>query len=110
MSVRLLGEGYQIPFQRNRSAREQPSDQTTTDRPATCRYSTSSQTAFASMTLFATTGGTSHTSAVPVQAGGVYRYFIRCQGALGELSDAGNVQFSVEPVRRHSVARRGQRR
>ena len=99
-----------FPATRHPASTVTTSLQTTTDRPATCRYSTSSQTAFASMTLFATTGGTSHTSAVPVQAGGVYRYFIRCQGALGELSDAGNVQFSVEPVRRHSVARRGQRR
>lgn len=81
--------------------------QVTTSANATCRYSKSSTATFAGMTPFSTTGGTSHTSAVPVVAGGSYRYYIKCIGGMGELSDVGIAAFSVDPARVRQ--RRGRR-
>ncbi len=55
----------------------------TTNEPATCKYSTSSGTAFGSMTAFSTTGGTTHSAAVSgLINGGSFVYYTKCQDLL----------------------------
>ncbi|HAO34046.1 MAG TPA: hypothetical protein DCQ84_13990 [Candidatus Competibacteraceae bacterium] len=88
-----------LPASRHPSGTAATSLQVTTSLVSNCRYGTSSAATFAAMTPFATTGGTSHSSAVTVRAGGVYRYFAKCQGSAGDISDAGEIRFSVDPVR-----------
>lgn len=72
--------------------------QVTSDRAATCRYSKSNTLPFSGMTPFSSTGSTAHSSTVTVEAGGSYRYYIKCLSAMGEMSDAGVAAFSVEPM------------
>ena len=72
--------------------------QVTTSANATCRYSKSSTATFGGMTPFSSTGSTVHSSTVTVEAGGSYRYHIKCLSTMGELSDAGVAAFSVEPM------------
>lgn len=66
----------------------------TTDEAATCKYSTSSGTAYGSMTPFTTTGGTSHsTSITSLTNGGSYIYYIKCQDSSGN-TDASDYTIS----------------
>ena len=60
----------------------------TTDEAATCRWSTTAGTAYASMTnTFSTTGGTSHATTITGLAnGGSYTYYIRCQDTAGNAN------------------------
>jgi Bacterial Ig domain/Putative peptidoglycan binding domain len=52
----------------------------TTNEAATCKYSTSSGTAYGSMTAFTTIGSTSHSKSVSGLAnGGSYVYYVKCQ-------------------------------
>ena len=75
----------------------------TTDEAATCKYSTTSGTAFGSMTSFGTTGSTSHSSTVSVKAGTVYWYYFKCQDGSANTSTDSTVRFAVNPnpKRRH---------
>ncbi len=69
-----------------------------TNENATCRYSTTPGVAYGTMTAtFATTGGTAHTTAVGgLSNGGSYRFYVRCQDALGNVNaDDFTIAFSV---------------
>ncbi len=69
-----------------------------TNENATCKYSLSSGTAYASMSnTFGTTGSTSHSTAVSsLVDGGSYGYYVRCQdGASNPNSDDYLISFSV---------------
>jgi len=54
----------------------------TTDENATCKYSTSSGTAYSAMTsTFSTTGATTHSQTITgLQGGTTYTFYVRCQG------------------------------
>lgn len=70
----------------------------TTNENATCRYSTTSGVAYASMThTFATTGGTSHAEAVTgLTDGTAYAYYVRCSDTAGNANtDDYAITFSV---------------
>lgn len=70
----------------------------TTNEAATCRYSSTPNVPFASMTTtFATTGGTSHSSPVSgLTNGSSYTYYLRCADAAGNATVADfPVSFSV---------------
>lgn len=69
-----------------------------TDESATCKYSTSAGTAYASMTnTFSTTGGTSHSQTITgLTDGNSYNYYIRCQDASENASATDfAISFSV---------------
>jgi len=70
----------------------------TTDEAATCKYSTTPNIAYGSMTnLFTTTGGTSHSrSMTGLVNGGSYNYYVRCNNATNypNLNDF-PISFSV---------------
>ena len=83
--------------------------QTTTDRAANCRYSTVPSALFGAMTPFSSTGGTAHSSTVPIRPGGSYWYYINCQGVYGEISDTSTINFAVSPILKRSPSRRGRR-
>jgi len=69
----------------------------TTAENATCKYSTSSGTAYGSMTAFTTTGTTSHAITVSgLTSGGSYTYYIRCADASNNTNTSDyNISFSV---------------
>ena len=69
----------------------------TTDENATCKYSATPGTAFASMTTFSTTGATIHSTSISGLAnGGNYSYYVKCQDSSNN-TDASDyiVNFSV---------------
>lgn len=73
----------------------------TTNENATCRFSASAGTAYASMvSTFSTTGGTSHsTSITGLTSGNTYTRYIRCQDSAGNSNSADYiVTFSVANV------------
>ncbi|HUO50194.1 MAG TPA: fibronectin type III domain-containing protein, partial [Candidatus Paceibacterota bacterium] len=68
----------------------------TTNETATCAYATSAGQAFASMTTFTTTGGTSHsTTLTGLSDGSSYTYYVKCKDVSGNLSSDSSVSFSV---------------
>lgn len=68
----------------------------TTDEAATCKWSASSGTAYASMAnTFSSTGGTSHSTTVSVSVGG-NTFYIRCQDGSGNANtDDATGSFTV---------------
>lgn len=67
----------------------------TTSEPAVCRYSLDEWDSYTSMSDFATTGQTTHTSAVGV-TGGDYTYYVLCRDAAGNRADeAMPIPFTV---------------
>jgi hypothetical protein len=69
-----------------------------TDESATCKYSTSAGTAYASMTnTFSTTGGTSHSQTITgLTNGNSYSYYVRCQDASENANTSDfTISFSV---------------
>jgi hypothetical protein len=59
----------------------------TTNEAATCKYSTSADTAYGSMTAFDTTGGTSHSTAVTGLSNGIsYSYYVKCSDAVSNIN------------------------
>ena len=62
--------------------------QLTTDESATCKYSTTAGTAYASMTgSFTTSNGTTHTaSLIDLSSGLSYTYYVRCQDAVSNAN------------------------
>ena len=56
--------------------------QVTTDENATCKYSTS-DISYDSMTVFSSTGATTHTKNITVYCSRSYTYYFRCMDALG---------------------------
>jgi len=55
------------------------------------------------MTPFTNTVSTTHSSLVPVVAGGVYRYCFRCQAGGGETSNESCIRFAVDPTPKKRV-------
>ena len=68
-----------------------------TDERATCKYSSSSGTAFGSMTQFNKTGGIFHSRlATGLQNGGTYNYYVKCQDEAGNLNSTDYfITFSI---------------
>jgi hypothetical protein len=69
-----------------------------TDEPALCRYSTTSDSSFSSMSdTFTVTGGQSHTTLITdVSNGSAYTFYVRCQDAAGNVNhDDFVVSFAV---------------
>jgi len=65
---------------------------------ATCRYSTNLGQAFSSMTIFSTTGGTSHSSTIMgLLNGQSYDYYVKCQNVnnVSEITGDYQIHFSV---------------
>jgi uncharacterized protein (UPF0333 family) len=73
----------------------------TTDIAAACKYSTSSSTAYASMTAFATTGGTFHQSTVSVSSGNTYHYYVKCNS----LNTNYDISFSVAAIESEEITK-----
>ena len=69
----------------------------TTDENATCKYSTSAGTAYASMTgTFSTTGGTTHSTTITgLSNGNSYNYYVRCTDGSNVNSDDYTISFSI---------------
>ncbi len=70
----------------------------TTDKNATCRYSTTANTSYSSMAnTFSTTGGTTHSATVSGLVGGQsYTYYVRCVDASGSADTSDYpIMFSV---------------
>jgi hypothetical protein len=71
----------------------------TTDESATCKYSTSSGTAYGSMTSFSSTNSTSHsTSITGLTNGESYNYYIKCQDGSSNESSEYTASFSIANV------------
>ena len=71
-----------------------------TNEDATCRYATTADTAYASMTMiFGTTGGQAHQNPLNGLVDGQgYDYFVRCQDGAGNANtDDFPISFSVAP-------------
>ena len=79
----------------------------TTNETATCKYSTTPNTAYASMAnTFSTTGTTSHSTTVSgLENGGIYTYYVRCEDAASNANpDDYPITFSVaEPLVLHGT-------
>ncbi len=79
----------------------------TTDETATCKYSTTPNTAYASMAnTFSTTGTTFHSTTVSgLENGGSYTYYVRCKDAASNANpDDYPITFSVaEPLVLHGA-------
>lgn len=69
----------------------------TTNETATCKYSTSSGTAYGAMTGFSTTGGTSHTTSVSgLSDGNSYTYYVKCSDAQSNSNATDySISFSI---------------
>lgn len=77
-----------LPSEAQSSGTTSVSMQVTTNENATCRYSSASGTAYASMTnAFTTTGGTSHATQITGLANGeTYTRYVRCQDVAGNAN------------------------
>ena len=70
--------------------------QLTTDTAAECRYTDGTDTTFASMAPFETTGGTDHSSTVSGLADDtLYTFAVRCQDTAGNTSSVDTVLFGI---------------
>lgn len=78
-----------------------------TDEIATCKYSATSGTSFASMTAFSSTGATSHTSSVSASDGTSYSYYVLCQDSTTNESSEATISFSVAAAVTPSVSSGG---
>ena len=59
----------------------------TTNKAATCRYSTAPNTAYSAMTsTFQITGSTTHTSPLTGLTNGAKTYYVRCVDTLGNVT------------------------
>ncbi|HLP45558.1 MAG TPA: right-handed parallel beta-helix repeat-containing protein, partial [Candidatus Kapabacteria bacterium] len=73
----------------------------TTSESATCKYSTASGTAYASMTeSFTTSNGTAHTKNISgLSSGNSYSYYVRCQDLSENANDTDYlISFSIASV------------
>jgi hypothetical protein len=68
----------------------------TTNESATCSWSSSAGVAFASMTAFSSTGGTSHsTTLTGLTNGSSYTRYVKCKDTTGNISADSSRSFSV---------------
>jgi hypothetical protein len=78
----------------------------TTNVAATCRWGNSPNLLWANLVAYTTTGGTTHSSALAVVAGGVYQVCSRCYNAVAELFSSDScTNFSVTPKPKFRVGR-----
>jgi hypothetical protein len=78
----------------------------TTSVAATCRWGNRPNLLWANLVAYTTTGGTSHSSALAVVAGGVYQVCSRCYDAVAELFSSDScTNFSVTPKPKFRVGR-----
>jgi hypothetical protein len=78
----------------------------TTSIAATCRWGNRLNLLWANLVAYTTTGGTSHSSALAVVAGGVYQICSRCYDAVTELFSSDScTNFSVTPKPKFRVGR-----
>jgi hypothetical protein len=74
----------------------------TTSDAATCRWGTIPNITWSSLTPYSTTGGTTHSSTLPVVAGGVYQLCTRCLDTnLSVYSADSCTSFSVNALSKH---------
>ena len=99
-----------LPVSRHPASTTTTSLQVTTDRVSTCRYSLQPASPFTAMSLFATTGATSHSSAISVRSGEARRLYVKCQGGSGDLSDESMITVTVDPVLRRAPWGKGRKR
>jgi len=83
-------------------ATELPADTTSTsltvdtNETALCRYSTSSNTSFGSMTNFSATNSTSHSTTVGgLSAFNSFNYYVKCQDGVGNTTSDSSISFTV---------------
>ncbi len=71
-----------------------------TNEQATCKYSTTSGTSYASMTnTFATTGGTTHLQQITGLTDGAYNYYVKCQDTFGNANtNDAVISFTIPPI------------
>ncbi|HUO50275.1 MAG TPA: hypothetical protein VMU25_01795, partial [Candidatus Paceibacterota bacterium] len=68
----------------------------TTNENATCAWANTAGVAFASMTAFSTTGGTSHSTALTgLTNGSSYTTYVKCKDTSGNISTDSSTSFSV---------------
>ncbi|HUO50728.1 MAG TPA: hypothetical protein VMU25_04170, partial [Candidatus Paceibacterota bacterium] len=68
----------------------------TTNEAATCAWSNTAGSAFASMTPFTTTGGTSHsTTLTGLSNGSSYTTYVKCKDTAGNISTDSSTAYSV---------------
>jgi len=69
----------------------------TTNETGTCKYATSSGTAYGSMTAFTTTAGTTHsTSITGLSDGNTYTYYVKCSDDQGNINATDySISFSI---------------
>jgi len=68
----------------------------TTNESATCAWSNTAGSAFASMTAFSTTGGTSHTTTLSgLTNGSSYTTYVKCKDTAGNISTDSSTAYSV---------------
>ncbi|MDD5721011.1 MAG: peptidoglycan-binding protein [Candidatus Pacebacteria bacterium] len=84
----------------------------TTDENATCKYSTSADTAYASMTdTFTTTGTQSHSTTISgLSNGNTYNYYVRCTDGSNANSNDYPISFSITNPTAHSSGNSAQSR
>jgi hypothetical protein len=74
----------------------------TTNENATCGYASPAGVPYPSMTSFATTGGTSHSTTISGLTNGTsYTYFVKCRDAAGNISQDASTSFSVAHPHHH---------
>ncbi len=77
-----------------------------TDEAATCKYSTSASASYAAMTVFSTTGGTSHSSTVTgLTPDTTYTYYVKCEDGSGNTT-VENYSFSFNINNPYSLSDR----
>lgn len=71
--------------------------QVTTDENSTCKYGTTPDTAYASISnTFSTTGGTTHTQSITgLSANTSYTYYVRCTDSLSPTTSDTTISFSI---------------
>ena len=77
-----------------------------TNKPATCRYSTTAGVSYSSMTnTFSTTGETTHLQSITeLQNGITYNYYVRCNDTSGNVNTNDYlISFSINPEERITV-------
>ena len=68
----------------------------TTNEAATCAWSNTAGSAFASMTTFSTTGGTTHsTTLTGLSNGSSYTTYVKCKDTAGNISTDSSTAYSV---------------
>lgn len=69
-----------------------------TTETATCKYATTSGTAYAAMTDFDSTDSASHSTFISgLSSGTTYTYYLKCQDPAGNTSNESSLSFTIAP-------------